>query len=870
MFDVRKKTDWDTVFLLTVGVLLAWSLVAALINTTTFSQNHLAALARVLFLMCVFKLMFSYKRCLWIIIPIVFISTIIIAIGFLTEPYEPRLVNVAANFIRSTIRYIQGNEYYSIGFERVIVWAITAAVTFFVAFFGHLYFKFFILFPASAAGFSLLVTSSFFNFNLAFYVFAFCSLAFLIKYLNQRCSKKSESGTSFIHYALYITISCMLLALLVPVPRGRHNIAQTAISRPFHNINDSIYFALGPRYFSLRHIGFGSVGSGGRLGGDVVRSDRLVMNIRSDSATPIYLTGAVMNFYSGEFWANSFSYHAPVAFDEIYQNIELIERITGETTMSFLSNVNSMERATGIRRVSLLGSWLDVATLEERVPNLIWIDTNLEYYLVIMDEPQVPEPVFIYTDAFESGAMDIAILNYRTFSVFQTGIVHNIFSRYHEISFMRDASSRIVAEERMPRNAVYTIIYSDLSHLTPLDDYGEYDDYPTYRNILKYSYRGLLRDIRERIDRYYQAYGINLADITVNHNGIIISYEELLNNYLIPRADWVFAVYTTLPEEFPERVRDLARAVTAGAESDYERARMLEEYLSQNYRYTLTPGAHPPYRDFVDNFLFDLQEGYCTYFASAFVTMARSLGMPARYVEGFMVSGFPDEQGFMSVLSSMGHAWGEVYFEGFGWVRFEPTPSEGFPVAPLGFDFEDWDYFYLDFFLWDEMYYLGYHVGFGPTGTGTAQQGDDGGVTAMGRLWYFVAVVSLLLAIIFARSMWVRYLKKKVKGQENNEAVIHSFGILLKYMKFFNFEMEEAETAEQFAKRIGNRYKFEGETLIFADIAEIFSKARYSAHTVSLQERKIMENAVKTLDDRMQNIVGKRKHLVYKYILGAV
>lgn len=118
------------------------------------------------------------------------------------------------------------------------------------------------------------------------------------------------------------------------------------------------------------------------------------------------------------------------------------------------------------------------------------------------------------------------------------------------------------------------------------------------------------------------------------------------------------------------------RKITEGAETDVEKLRAIEAELS-SFTYTRTPGELPESvnsgEEFLDYFLLESREGYCTYFATAFVLLARAEGLPARYVQGFCVPVSNREETF--VYSDMAHAWPEVYFEGVGWIPFEPTPG---------------------------------------------------------------------------------------------------------------------------------------------------------------------------------------------------
>lgn len=120
------------------------------------------------------------------------------------------------------------------------------------------------------------------------------------------------------------------------------------------------------------------------------------------------------------------------------------------------------------------------------------------------------------------------------------------------------------------------------------------------------------------------------------------------------------------------------REMVEGAETDVEKLRALESALSQ-LTYTLTPGELPASvedaGDFLDYFLLESRQGYCTYFATAFVLLAREEGIPARYVQGYCVP--IGEQEETHVYSNMAHAWPEVYLKGVGWIPFEPTPGYG-------------------------------------------------------------------------------------------------------------------------------------------------------------------------------------------------
>lgn len=112
--------------------------------------------------------------------------------------------------------------------------------------------------------------------------------------------------------------------------------------------------------------------------------------------------------------------------------------------------------------------------------------------------------------------------------------------------------------------------------------------------------------------------------------------------------------------------------------SDY-----VKEYLNENTSYTLNPGSTPKDKDFLEYFLTENKKGYCSYYATAATIMFRSMGVPARYVEGYVVTksdimnGTKDGEGMVTAMikDTNAHAWTEIYLDGFGWVPVDTTPG---------------------------------------------------------------------------------------------------------------------------------------------------------------------------------------------------
>lgn len=135
---------------------------------------------------------------------------------------------------------------------------------------------------------------------------------------------------------------------------------------------------------------------------------------------------------------------------------------------------------------------------------------------------------------------------------------------------------------------------------------------------------------------------------------------------------WLEERYLTLPDTVPDRVLALARDLTATEPTPYDRARAIEMYLRE-FPYTLDVPSPPSNRDLVSYFLFDLQKGYCDYYATAMVVLARAAGLPARLSVGYASGSYDPYQARYVVTEADAHAWPEIYFPGHGWIPFEPT-----------------------------------------------------------------------------------------------------------------------------------------------------------------------------------------------------
>jgi protein-glutamine gamma-glutamyltransferase len=139
-----------------------------------------------------------------------------------------------------------------------------------------------------------------------------------------------------------------------------------------------------------------------------------------------------------------------------------------------------------------------------------------------------------------------------------------------------------------------------------------------------------------------------------------------------------FARYADWPPNLDPRIGTLTRDVIqkSGAKNWYDAARAIESYLRENYGYTLKlkAGGSDPLADF----LFNVKQGHCEYFATAMAVMLRTQGVATRVVNGFLPGEFNATAGAYTVRQSDAHSWVEVYFpQTNSWVTFDPTPPAG-------------------------------------------------------------------------------------------------------------------------------------------------------------------------------------------------
>lgn len=184
-------------------------------------------------------------------------------------------------------------------------------------------------------------------------------------------------------------------------------------------------------------------------------------------------------------------------------------------------------------------------------------------------------------------------------------------------------------------------------------------------------------------------YGLHLAEPVSNSISIGRNFELLNSTFVNQRFSYDLVSYRNnktdlqlsgatrrrslaLPQGGNVRSRQLAASLRRDSDSDRDYAyNVLAIFQQQPFYYTLNPPLLGANR--IDDFLFNTREGFCEHYASSFTFMMRAAGVPARVVVGYQGAEYNRFEDYMMVYQYNAHAWTEVWLEGEGWVRFDPT-----------------------------------------------------------------------------------------------------------------------------------------------------------------------------------------------------
>lgn len=315
----------------------------------------------------------------------------------------------------------------------------------------------------------------------------------------------------------------------------------------------------------------------------------------------------------------------------------------------------------------------------------------------------------------------------------------------------------------------------------------------------------------EKLVAMTEGSAVHPGDYSLTYREPVYSYTELKETTTSTEQE---NRYLQLPESLPQRVRDLAVEITDEAESVYDKARAVESYFRRSgFRYETTNVAKPKEgQDYVDQFLFETQVGYCDNFSTSMVVLLRSVGIEARWVKGFSSGervGSQDGIHTYEVSNNDAHSWVEAYIDGIGWMPFEPTIGFSNPVN-IDYDIKsNADDF--EQLPEREKQELQEREEREQQQQKTKAAGKTIDLSKWKWLFYILGTVLVVAGIVLwkKRGKWQPKLVVQMnRSKLNNETTFEDgYFVLLKQLERIHLKRSQDETLQHFAKRVDQQLK---------------------------------------------------------------
>ncbi|GAF66767.1 DUF4129 domain-containing transglutaminase family protein [Alkalihalobacillus trypoxylicola] len=276
----------------------------------------------------------------------------------------------------------------------------------------------------------------------------------------------------------------------------------------------------------------------------------------------------------------------------------------------------------------------------------------------------------------------------------------------------------------------------------------------------------------------------------------------------------IYDYYTQLPENLPERIGELAEELVEGIDNRYDQAKAIEFFLSgPEFEYETEDVPVPDAdEDYVDQFLFETQRGYCDNFSTSMVVMLRTLDIPARWVKGFtngtMIDSANEEVDIYEITNANAHSWVEVYFPEVGWVPFEPTKGFNtigqFTFSPIDMTEEDPEVEDAPEVEEEEEETQTEEE---ETETEEQEENEESAVassnSSFNHYYWILPLLVLMILIVSFRKKLVKWMMKwRFMSKQNEETFMDAYEALIRYLVYCGYERLEGETLREYAIRI--------------------------------------------------------------------
>lgn len=334
--------------------------------------------------------------------------------------------------------------------------------------------------------------------------------------------------------------------------------------------------------------------------------------------------------------------------------------------------------------------------------------------------------------------------------------------------------------------------------------------------------------------------------------------------------------YIQIPDTISDRTVELTKKIVLDKQIDFEKAVAIENYLRKNFKYNLQVEDIPPNYEFLDYFLFEAKEGYCTYYATAMAIMLRIENIPSRYIEGYLLKD-KLEDGQYQVSQKNAHAWVEAFIEPVGWITFEATPA--FSVSPR---YENYDTIAQ---ITDESALKKQNILLedfknlsGDRDDTNNSIQDDGNINIYNQpsnnkgfnskytLLTLISLVFLFFILNIIKNIINTMKKKKqFKTLSNGDKIILLYKDICNLIELLGYPQKPGETHFEYADRINYKF-YDLDNISIKEVTEIFVKAKYSQIPNVSNQVNILLDFKLILEKRLRKYLGKTKYYYKKYI----
>lgn len=752
--------------------------------------------------------------------------------------------------------------------------AVVAALCVAIAFYTTIFTKVFFCFPALLIpGLVVFVADLFFrkfNSPLIFFGFVFCMAALYAVRAESKWKLRKSQKNLFGKYALSVFPFCLAAVLLAAFASTSFSeesfITQAKLKeQSINTLNQAreLFFPQNPDSEQLAIFNFNSTGfnpNSSRLGGNISfdNTEIFTVNVNSEhEPSKIYLKGSTNDNYTGTAWTNSDG-----TFEPYLDGKEVLE-IDYSNPYSYLENIISSKRdQKKIEEDEFDYLWGSTSTVD------IWPINKSFSTLFYPSKSSINTYINLYTQSAVTAEINdngdirinpaIAVGGEHYSSSYYNEIYEESYNQAY-IGYFKDHEDEVIDSE----------IYLSEEEIITTEMYC-YDSY--YEEFEAYEY-----------------YTDDNCTVILDYAKIGEEGAQDFYTYL----DELYEKYTALPDSLPERVSELAYSITEEYETDYEKLKAMEKYL-RAIPYSVSPGTVPAGNDFVDYFLFESGEGYCTYYASAMCVMARALGYPSRFVQGYVTpetdsdqasvtvgSGhatYHDESGNVffekeydsyyveySITNAQAHAWPEIYLEGLGWVQFEPTA----PYASMLYD--DGIGFTATTDMEDDDSFQKHLEDMGIAGAGIDYKSPNPiiGEIDINTAVIIMLTIVLVLLVMVSGFVILRYRRKgnylaSLKKSDNyNESIKGFYNEIFALLALDGHKRLPYETPLHFSERISENYN---DIIDLNESTDIYYKACYSRIQLSPNDRSKISTGFRDLSRHMEQKLGKYKYHINYWI----